>query len=52
MHSKLSPAKSCCRRRRGSMKKFGFGDKAVDHLNEVGIEVEPFENVEPEPEEV
>lgn len=33
----------------GSMKKFGFLDKAVDYLNEAGMEVELFENVEPDP---
>lgn len=33
----------------GSMKKFGFVDKAVSYLNEAGIEVELFENVEPDP---
>lgn len=33
----------------GSMKRFGFLDKAVDYLKEAGIEVELFENVEPDP---
>lgn len=33
----------------GSMKKFGFVEKAVSYLNEAGIEVELFENVEPDP---
>ena len=33
----------------GSMKKFGFVDKVVANLNEAGIEVELFENVEPDP---
>jgi len=33
----------------GSMKRFGFLDKAVACLNEAGIEVELFENVEPDP---
>ena len=33
----------------GSMKRFGFVDKAVAYLNEAGIEVQLFENVEPDP---
>ena len=33
----------------GSMKRFGFLDKAVEYLKEAGIEVELFENVEPDP---
>ncbi|QIB68768.1 iron-containing alcohol dehydrogenase [Aminipila butyrica] len=33
----------------GSMKRFGFLDKAVDLLKEAGMEVELFENVEPDP---
>lgn len=33
----------------GSMKKFGFLDKAVGYLKEAGFEVELFENVEPDP---
>lgn len=33
----------------GSMKRFGFLDKAVDYLKEAGMEVELFENVEPDP---
>ena len=33
----------------GSMKKFGFVDKAVSYLKEAGIETELFENVEPDP---
>lgn len=33
----------------GSMKRFGFLDKAVDYLKEAGIEVKLFENVEPDP---
>ena len=33
----------------GSMKRFGFLDKAVAYLNEAGIEVKLFENVEPDP---
>ncbi|WP_042356625.1 iron-containing alcohol dehydrogenase [Bacillus rubiinfantis] len=33
----------------GSMKRFGFLDKAIDYLNEAGIEVKLFENVEPDP---
>lgn len=33
----------------GSMKRFGFVDKAVSYLNEAGIEVKLFENVEPDP---
>ena len=33
----------------GSMKRFGFLDKAVAYLKEAGIEVELFENVEPDP---
>ena len=33
----------------GSMKRFGFLDKAVDYLKEAGMEVQLFENVEPDP---
>lgn len=33
----------------GSMKRFGFVDKAVEYLNEAGIETKLFENVEPDP---
>ena len=33
----------------GSMKKFGFVDKAVAYLKEAGIETVLFENVEPDP---
>lgn len=33
----------------GSMKRFGFLDKAVGYLKEAGMEVEIFENVEPDP---
>ena len=33
----------------GSMKRFGFLDKAVGYLQEAGIEVKLFENVEPDP---
>ena len=33
----------------GSMKRFGFLDKAVDYLKEAGLEVQLFENVEPDP---
>lgn len=33
----------------GSMKRFGFLDKAVGYLNEAGMEVKLFENVEPDP---
>lgn len=33
----------------GSMKRNGFLDKAVDYLNEAGMEVQLFENVEPDP---
>lgn len=33
----------------GSMKRFGFLDKAVTYLKEAGMEVELFENVEPDP---
>ena len=33
----------------GSMKRFGFLDKVVDNLKEAGMEVELFENVEPDP---
>ncbi len=33
----------------GSMKKFGFVDKAVAYLKEAGMEVLLFENVEPDP---
>ncbi|MEG1555396.1 MAG: iron-containing alcohol dehydrogenase [Bacteroidales bacterium] len=33
----------------GSMKKFGFLDKAIHYLKEAGIEIQLFENVEPDP---
>lgn len=33
----------------GSMKKFGFLDKAISYLKEAGIEVKLIENVEPDP---
>ncbi len=33
----------------GSMKKFGFVDKALAYLTEAGIETQLFENVEPDP---
>ena len=33
----------------GSMKRFGFVDKAVEYLKEAGIETKLFENVEPDP---
>lgn len=33
----------------GSMKRFGFLDKAVAYLKEAGIETQLFENVEPDP---
>lgn len=33
----------------GSMKRFGFLDKAVNNLKEAGMEVRLFENVEPDP---
>lgn len=33
----------------GSMKRFGFLDRAVANLKEAGMEVELFENVEPDP---
>lgn len=33
----------------GSMKRFGFLDKTVDYLQEAGMEVQLFENVEPDP---
>lgn len=33
----------------GSMKRFGFLDKAVDYLKAAGMEVQLFENVEPDP---
>ncbi|MBU9737591.1 iron-containing alcohol dehydrogenase [Diplocloster agilis] len=33
----------------GSMKRFGFLDKAVDYLKDAGMEVQLFENVEPDP---
>lgn len=33
----------------GSMKRLGFLDKTVDYLKEAGMEVELFENVEPDP---
>ena len=33
----------------GSMKKFGFLDKAVSYLEEAGMKVELFEGIEPDP---
>ncbi len=33
----------------GSMKRFGFLDKAVNYLKQAGMEVQLFENVEPDP---
>ncbi len=33
----------------GSMKRFGFLDKAIDYLKEAGMEVEVFEGIEPDP---
>ena len=33
----------------GSMKRFGFLDRAVNYLTEAGMEVKLFENVEPDP---
>ena len=33
----------------GSMRRFGFLDRAVGYLKEAGMEVELFENVEPDP---
>ena len=33
----------------GSMRKFGFVDRAVSYLKEAGIETVLFENVEPDP---
>lgn len=33
----------------GSMKRFGFLDKAIDYLKEAGMEISLFENVEPDP---
>ena len=33
----------------GSMRRFGFLDRAVAYLKEAGMEVELFENVEPDP---
>lgn len=33
----------------GSMKKFGFLDRAVSYLKEAGMEVEVFEGIEPDP---
>ena len=33
----------------GSMRRFGFLDKAVGYLKEAGMEVQLFENVEPDP---
>ncbi|MEA4824514.1 MAG: iron-containing alcohol dehydrogenase [Clostridiaceae bacterium] len=33
----------------GSMKRFGFLDRAVGYLKEAGLEVQLFENVEPDP---
>ena len=32
----------------GSMKRFGFLDRAVDYLKEAGMEVELFEGIEPD----
>lgn len=33
----------------GSMKRFGFLDRVIDNLKEAGMEIEVFENVEPDP---
>ena len=33
----------------GSMKRFGFLDRAVSYLKEAGMEVELFEGIEPDP---
>ncbi|MGL5440460.1 MAG: iron-containing alcohol dehydrogenase [Filifactoraceae bacterium] len=33
----------------GSMKRFGFLDRAINYLKEAGMEVQLFENVEPDP---
>ena len=33
----------------GSMKRFGFLDQVVNYLKEAGMEVQLFENVEPDP---
>ena len=33
----------------GSMKKFGFLDRAVSYLKEAGMKVELFEGIEPDP---
>ncbi len=33
----------------GSMKRFGFLDRAIDYLKEAGMEVELFEGIEPDP---
>ena len=33
----------------GSMKRFGFLDRAVEYLKEAGMEVELFEGIEPDP---
>jgi len=33
----------------GSMKRFGFLDKAIEYLKEAGMEVELFEGIEPDP---
>ena len=33
----------------GSMKRFGFVDRAVEYLKEAGMEVQLFEGVEPDP---
>ena len=33
----------------GSMKKFGFLDKAIEYLKEAGMEVSVFEGIEPDP---
>ena len=33
----------------GSMKRFGFLDRAVDYLKEAGMEVELIEGIEPDP---
>ena len=33
----------------GSMKRFGFLDRAIGYLKEAGMEVEVFEGIEPDP---
>lgn len=46
---KIYPAKAVVVVGGGSMKRFGFLDKAVDYLKEAGMEVKLIEGVEPDP---